>query len=108
MTRFVPDTNCMIAAVACTWHEHHERAPEEIERRLERGETLFVAAHPLIEAYAVLTRLPSPYRLSPADALVLIEENFIQSARIVTLASRSYRRFLRRVRDEGYPWGSHL
>ena len=76
MTRFVPDTNCMIAAV-CTWHEHHDRAAEEIERRLERGETLFVAAHTLVEAYSVLTRLPPPYRLSPTDAFALIEANFI-------------------------------
>lgn len=104
MTRFVPDTNGMIAAVY-TWHEHHERAANEIDRRLERGETLWVAAPTLVEVYAVLTRLPPPYRLSPADALVLIEENFIQSARIVTLASRSYRRFLRRVRDEGIHGG---
>lgn len=59
MTRFVPDTNCMIAAV-CTWYEHHEWATEEIERRLERGETLCMAAHTLVEAYAVLTRLPPP------------------------------------------------
>ena len=68
MTRFVPDTNCMIAAV-CTWHEHHERAADEIERRIERGETLCIAAPTVVEAYAVLTRLPPPYRLSPADAL---------------------------------------
>jgi predicted nucleic acid-binding protein len=94
----------MIAAV-CTWHEHHEWATEEIERRLERGETLFVAAHTLVEAYAVLTRLPSPYRLSPADALALIEANFIESRQIITLEARSYRTVLRRVRDAGIHGG---
>lgn len=104
MTRFVPDTNCMIAAV-CTWHEHHERAAEEIERRVERGETLYIAAPTVVEAYAVLTRLPPPYRLSPADALALVEENFIQSSRMITLAARSYRTFLRRARDEGIRGG---
>jgi predicted nucleic acid-binding protein len=104
MTRFVPDTNCMIAAV-CTWHEHHERAADEIDRRLERGETLCIAAPALVEAYSVLTRLPPPYRLSPADALALVEANFIQSSRITTLASRSYRTFLRRACDEGIRGG---
>lgn len=104
MTRFVPDTNCMVAAV-CTWHEHHEQAADEIERRLERGETLFVAAPTLVEAYSVLTRLPPPYRLSPSDALALIEANFIESSRIITLAARSYRTFLRRARDEGIRGG---
>lgn len=76
MTRFVPDTNCMIASV-CTWHEHHERTAAEIDRRLERSETLFVAAPALVEAYAVLTRLPPPYRLSPADALALVERRLL-------------------------------
>jgi predicted nucleic acid-binding protein len=104
MTRFVPDTNCMIAAV-CSWHEHHERAAEEIERRVERGETLCIAAPTVVEAYAVLTRLPPPYRLSPADALALVEENFIQSSRLITLAARSYRTFLRHARDEGIRGG---
>ena len=51
----------MIAAV-CTWHEHHSQVAEEIELRLYRGEELFVAAPALVEAYAVLTRLPRPYR----------------------------------------------
>lgn len=104
MTRFVPDTNCMIAAV-CTWHEHHEWATEEMERRLDRGEALFVAAHTLVEAYAVLTRLPPPYRLSPADALALIEGNFIESRQIITLEARSYRTVLRRIRDAGIHGG---
>ena len=99
MTRFVPDTSCMIAAV-CTWHEHHERAALEIEMRLERGERLFVVAHVLVEAYSVLTRLPAPYRLSPADAFTLVEENFIKSARVITLEAHSYRAFLLHARDE--------
>jgi hypothetical protein len=33
----------MIAAV-CTWHEHHERAIQEITRRLDRGEEMIVAS----------------------------------------------------------------
>jgi predicted nucleic acid-binding protein len=94
----------MVAAV-CTWHEHHERAAGEIEERLQRGETLLVAARTLVEAYAVLTRLPPPYRLSPTNALALVETNFIQAARIITLDVRSYRTFLRRARDEGIRGG---
>jgi predicted nucleic acid-binding protein len=53
MPGFVLDTNCMIAAI-CSWHEHHERAAAEIERHLEHGEALIVAAPALVEAYAVL------------------------------------------------------
>ncbi|MFB3825533.1 MAG: hypothetical protein ACE15B_02145 [Bryobacteraceae bacterium] len=29
------------------------------------------------DAYSVLTRLPAPHRLSPADALSLMEANFM-------------------------------
>jgi predicted nucleic acid-binding protein len=94
----------MVAAV-CTWHEHHERAAAEIETRLTRREPLIVAAPTLVEAYAVLTRLPPPYRLSPADALALVEENFIQAARIVALDARGYRTLVRRARDEGIRGG---
>ena len=53
----------MVAAV-CSWHEHHQAAIGEIERRLRRRETIIVAAPALVETFAVLTRLPSPHRLS--------------------------------------------
>src|SRR5437867_6501050 len=45
---FLPDTSCMIAAV-CSWHEHHESAANEIERRLTRREKMIVAAPALVE-----------------------------------------------------------
>jgi hypothetical protein len=64
----------MIAAI-CTWHEHHEAAVTEIELRLGRGETTRAATPTLVETYAVLTPLPSPYRLTSADALSLVEAN---------------------------------
>jgi predicted nucleic acid-binding protein len=89
----------------CAWHEHHDRAAEEIERRLSRGEKMFVAAPALIEAYAVLTRLPPPHRLSPADALALLEANFMSVARIVALDGKSYRTLLRRAPDDGIAGG---
>lgn len=83
----------MIAAV-CVWHEHHTAAVAEIERRLERGENLKVPAPALAESYAVLTRLPSPYRLSPADAWALVEANFIKGARVVWLNGGGYAKLL--------------
>jgi predicted nucleic acid-binding protein len=81
---FAIDTSCVIAAV-CSWHEHHAAAAEEIERRLDRGEQMIVAAHVLLESYAVLTRLPPPHRLAPADARTLIRANFADGASVVTL-----------------------
>ena len=40
----------MIAAV-CSWHEHHELAANEIDRRLARREKMIVAAPALVETY---------------------------------------------------------
>ena len=104
MPGFLPDTSCIVAAV-CTWHEHHDRAAEEIERRLSRDETMIVAAPALVESYAVLTRLPPPHRLSPADALALLEANFMSVARIVALDGKSYLTLLRRAPDDGVAGG---
>lgn len=96
MPVFMLDTSCMVAAV-CTWHEHHRRASAGIEARLERGERLAVAAPTLIEAYAVLTRLPSPHRLAPADAWSLVAANFVEHGTIVALSAAAYRRLLGRL-----------
>jgi len=81
---FALDTNCIVAAV-CDWHEDHAAAAAAIEGRLARGEQRVVAAHALVEAYAVLTRLPPPHRLTPADAWTLLEANFVTGVRIVAL-----------------------
>jgi len=79
----------MVAAI-CAWHEYHVAAAAEIERRLDRGEQLAVSAPALVESYAVLTRLPAPHRLSPADAWTLLEVNFVEHRRIIVLTGAAY------------------
>jgi len=64
-----------------------------------------MAAPALVECYAVLTRLPPPHRLSPADTYSLLEGNFVGAARIVALSGQSYRALLRRARDDGIAGG---
>jgi predicted nucleic acid-binding protein len=78
----------MIAAV-CSWHEHHSQAAGEIQQRLQRRQRMITAAPALVEAYAVLTRLPPPHRLSPEDSLVLLEANFVKGARTIALQAGS-------------------
>ena len=75
MTRYLCDTGVLVAAV-CTWHEHHDRTRMELERRIAAGEELVLAAHSLVETYAVLTRLPGQGRLRSDDAIALIEDNW--------------------------------
>jgi len=94
MPRFMPDTNCIVALLSSR-HEHHERAVGEMERRLDDGETLVIAAHTLVETYSVLTRLPTPHRLSPADCRALIEANFLpDTAEVAALSADGYRRLI--------------
>ena len=94
----------MVAAV-CAWHEEHAPAAAEIERRLGLGERLVMAAPALVETYAVLTRLPPPHRLSGADALALIEANFMSAAAIVALNAAAYQKLLRRAAERGIAGG---
>jgi predicted nucleic acid-binding protein len=98
------DSSCMVAAV-CTWHEHHSAAVGAIETRFRRGERLAVAGHALAETYAVLTRLPAPHRLSPADAWALVEANFIEHARTVALSAAAYAKILRGLASQAIGGG---
>jgi predicted nucleic acid-binding protein len=94
MPSFLPDTSCIVAAV-CGWHVDHPRASREIKRRLGDGETLILAAPTLVEAYAVLSRLPPPRRLSPAEGWTLVRASFIDHcAGVVALDSEALRRLL--------------
>ena len=90
---FLPHTSCMIAAI-CSWHEHHQAAANEIENRLAGRAKMMVAAPALIEAYAVLTRLPPPHRLSPQTALTLLENNFLKLGTVIALNAKSYQNLL--------------
>ena len=94
----------MIAAV-CSWHEQHDKAVRELQKRLSGTEEMIVAAPALIEAYAVLTRLPAPHRISPAEALTLLETNFFRGAKIATLDAARYRSLLRSSPDTGIAGG---
>ncbi len=104
MPKFLLDTSCIVAAV-CTWHEHHNSAAYEIERRINRGEKMIVAAPALVEAYAVLTRLPSPHRISPIDATALIESNFINVESVIALDGKSYIILLHQAPNNGITGG---
>jgi hypothetical protein len=92
-SRFLADTSCMIASV-CSWHESHQNTAAEISARLDAGEELVVAAHSLAEAYAVLTRLPAPHRLSPYDAATLVKANFADAATVIALNAAEYKRLI--------------
>lgn len=94
----------MIAAV-CSWHVHHDAARGEIENRLRRTERMMLSAHAMVEAYAVLTRFPPPYRVSPADALGLLQANFVEQGEMVALPAAEYLHVLREMAGEAVGGG---
>lgn len=79
------DSSVIVAALL-SWHERHAAAARALERALGSG--VLVPAHALVESYAVMTRLPAPHRLAPADALQLLRENFGE-VRIAAHGARS-------------------
>jgi hypothetical protein len=66
---------------------------------------MIVAAPALVEAYAVLTRLPSPHRLSSQTALTLLENNFLKLGTVVALNAKSYERLLLRAPENNVAGG---
>lgn len=68
------DTSVFIAAV-CAWHEKHAATRVVIDELLDAGAALILPGHAVLESYSVLTRLPAPHRLTPDDALALLERN---------------------------------
>jgi predicted nucleic acid-binding protein len=87
VSRVLLDTSCLVAA-ACGWHEHHLATAEAITR-LKRRHQMVLAAHGLVEAYAVLTRLPGNRRLPAAQALELLRANWA-GAEVVSLSPTEY------------------
>jgi predicted nucleic acid-binding protein len=104
MTRFVPDTSCLVAAV-CSWHEHHAVTAEELARRSRSREEMVMAAPAVIEAYAVLTRLPPPYRLRPQDALAILVGSWAK-VEVVAMTGQETWPFLEALPGSGIAGGS--
>lgn len=103
MARYVCDTNCLVATIG-PWHEHHERTRSELERRADARQELYLAAHSIVEAYAVLTRLPSRHRLKSSDALSLLESNWSETP-LVHLTGREIWKALDRGKTHGVVGG---
>lgn len=68
--------------------------------------TAFCSSHGLAEAYAVLTSLPLPRRISSHDAWKLIENSFLQRLTVVPLLESDYARAIRDVAESGRTGGS--
>lgn len=78
------DTSVVIPALV-GWHEHHPSAFTFVRDALVGEGGVVIPLPGLIEAYAVLTRLPAPWRLRPEDAHRLLVDTFRGKVRVVGL-----------------------
>lgn len=103
MSRFLCGTSSLAAAV-CGSLEHHTRTVAELEERARKGGELATASLSSVETYAVLTRLPSPHRLTPATAMTLLEANW-RPADVIHLTAEETWRALAKASSPGVAGG---
>jgi len=82
--KFGLDTSCLVALLA-EWHPRHKLTMSGYEERLAAGQRVVIAAHALLETFAVLTRLPGPVRTTPRTAEEILRLNFRERAEICRL-----------------------
>lgn len=87
------DASVLVAAVV-SWHERHKAAAGAVEAALARR-TLVLPSTALLDAYAILTRLPAQHRLAHADAFHLLRSSF-GTARVAGPRTRDAWSMLRR------------
>jgi len=87
------DASVLVAAVV-SWHERHRAAASAVEAALAR-KALIIPSTALIDAYAILTRLPAQHRLAHADAFHLLRSSF-GTARVAGPRTRDAWSMLRR------------
>ncbi len=78
------DTSVIIPALL-GWHEHHAAALPIVTAALAEADPVIVPVPALVEAFAVLTRLPPPWRIRPAATRRLLADTFRGRSRIVGL-----------------------
>lgn len=82
MTRVAFDTSVLVPALLAA-HEHHEAARRLLQGTLQAG-SVVVPVPVVFEAYAVLTRLPAPWRLDGATAERLLHGTLAEHATLAT------------------------
>jgi predicted nucleic acid-binding protein len=88
------DTNVLVAAVV-KQHVFHERSFTLLDRVQAGKDEGFVSAHSLAELYSVLTSLPIPYRHTPEQAVLSIEENVFKHFKTIALVGNEYSTLIR-------------
>lgn len=91
------DTSVVVPALL-SWHEHHDRC-----RAAAVGAS--IPAHALLEAYSVMTRLPSPHRIDGQVARRLLD-GWFATADVLTAPAALQRRIVDLVSGAGHEGGA--
>ena len=96
------DTSCLVP-LFCEWHEFHLATLKTFSAR--PGRRWVISAHVLAECFAVLTRLPPPFRIAPPQARELLAVNFSESADIAEVSKQDVWAALKHAADRGFGGG---
>ncbi len=96
------DTSCLVPLL-CEWHEFHQPTIEAVSEYPIRNWLL--CSHVLLECFAVLTRLPGPHRVPPADARALLAASFADEAAITEIAPEDVWAAIDRTAGRGFGGG---
>jgi predicted nucleic acid-binding protein len=99
------DTSVLVSAVV-KQHVFHERSFAVLDSVLSRKREGVISSHSLAEMYAVLTKLPPPYRHTPEQALLSVDENVLKHFKTISLAGSDYGAFLREAVVSGIQGGT--
>ncbi|HZY71919.1 MAG TPA: PIN domain-containing protein [Edaphobacter sp.] len=95
------DTNILTAA-SITAHPDHQVCNERLGQIRKAGAAC--AAHSLAEAYSTFTRMPMPYRVSPSDALRIVQHTS-ETCTLVSLTAVETLRTIREIAERGLGGG---
>lgn len=99
------DTSVIVARTVLH-HPHHANAVQLFRHLNAERWTPVISTHGLAEIYSVLTRLPMPQRVSPAEASHLIQENLLLQFEIQTLGKADYAEVVRSCSTQGWVGGA--
>lgn len=94
--RLALDTSVAVPLLVAS-HEAHARVREWVVHAWAGGHTLALSGPALAETFAVLTRLPGDARVGPADAVMLIDDNFPEPLQLSAAATGEAHRELARL-----------
>lgn len=102
--KVLTDTSVLVSALLPS-HAFHSQSVPWLARAKQRAFDWVVSAHSLAELFAVLTRMPSKPKLSPAASWTLIDQNIIPFATIESLTGRDYQDVVHALAQQGLAGG---